>query len=247
LFAQYFNFSQILRRLNFAAMQEVTCDLASCFLCSNCVPEWKEIIAVKKQTVQVNKGRDIFREGEQVKGIYFINTGAVKVYKQWGDQKQLIIRFAKTGDILGHRGLGGSEVYPVTATTLEDTKVCFITNEFLATTLATNHFFTNKLMHFYAAELQKAEKRMRDLAHMEVKGRIADAVLELARVFGMDQNKTIAASITRQDIASYAGTTYETVFKFFTELTQAKIISTSGKSIKINKPDRLKQFAINQA
>jgi CRP/FNR family transcriptional regulator len=88
---------------------------------------------------------------------------------------------------------------------------------------------------------------MRDLAHMEVKGRIADAVLELAEVFGMDQNKTIAASITRQDIASYAGTTYETVFKFFTELTQAKIISTSGKSIKINTPDRLKQFTINQA
>lgn len=228
-------------------MQQVSCNLTSCFLCSHCLPEWKEVIAVKKKTVEFKKGKDIFREGEKVKGIYFIYTGSVKVYKQWGGQKQLIIRFAKAGDILGHRGLGGDEVYPITATALEDTRACFITNDFLETTLATNPSFTSRLMHFYATELQKAEKRMRNLAHMEVKGRIADAVLELARVFGQDKNNTIAASITRQDIASYAGTTYETVFKFFTELIQEKIISTSGKTIKINKPNKLKQFSISQA
>jgi len=228
-------------------MQQVSCNLTSCFLCSHCLPEWKEVIAVKKKTVEFKKGKDIFREGEKVKGIYFIYTGSVKVYKQWGGQKQLIIRFAKAGDILGHRGLGGDEVYPITATALEDTRACFITNDFLETTLATNPSFTSRLMHFYATELQKAEKRMRNLAHMEVKGRIADAVLELARVFGQDKNNAIAASITRQDIASYAGTTYETVFKFFTELIQEKIISTSGKTIKINKPNKLKQFSISQA
>ena len=228
-------------------MQEISCDLASCFLCSNCVPEWKDLIAVKKKTILIKKGKDVFREGEKVKGIYFINTGSVKVYKQWGDQKQLIIRFAKTGDILGHRGLGGGDIYPVTATALEDAKLCFIANEFLETTLVTNPSFTKKLMHFYATELQKAEKRMRDLAHMEVKGRIADTVLELVRVFGQDPNQTIATSITRQDIASYAGTTYETVFKFFTELTQEEIITTTGKSIKINKPDQLQRFVLNSA
>lgn len=228
-------------------MQNVSCDLASCFLCRHCIPEWKEVIAIKKTTVLVKKGKDLFQEGDKVKGIYFINTGSFKVYKHWGDQKQLILRFARTGDILGHRGLGGTDSYPVTATALEDARACFITNDFFETTLTTNPALTNKLMHFYAAELQKAEKRMRDLAHMEVKGRIADAVLELASVFGLDRNKTIEASITRQDIASYAGTTYETVFKFFTELTQEGIITTSGKTIQINQPDQLKRFIHNQA
>lgn len=98
-------------------------------------------------------------------------------------------------------------------------------------------------MHFYATELQKAEMRMRDLAHMEVKGRVAEALLELRNIFGVNHDQHIAATITRQDIASYAGTTYETVFKFFNELAEEKIITTNGKSIKINDSELLQQFS----
>jgi CRP/FNR family transcriptional regulator len=223
-------------------MQEVVCNVSSCFLCSFCIPAWKEAIALHKKTYQFKKGEEIFREGDPVKGIFFIYTGSVKVYKQWGEQKQLILRFAKEGDILGHRGLGGVVEYPIGATALEDTSACFITNDFLEATLKTNHELSYKLMHFYATELQKAEKRMRDLAHMEVKGRVAEALMELVNVFGIDKHEHIAATITRQDIASYAGTTYETVFKFFHELAEENIITTNGKSIKINDRSRLQQF-----
>ena len=228
-------------------MQEVACNVDSCFLCSFCIPAWKEAIALHKKTFQYKKGEEIFREGDPVKGLYFLYTGSVKVYKQWGDQKQLIIRFVKAGDILGHRGLGGIVNYPIGATALEDTRVCFITNDFLEATLKTNHELSYKLMHFYATELQKAEKRMRDLAHMEVKGRVAEALLELMNVFGADQEQQIAATITRQDIASYAGTTYETVFKFFNELAADNIITTNGKSIKINDREKLQQFCSKQS
>ena len=223
-------------------MQDTSCQLDNCFLCRHCIPEWKEIVALKKTTLLVKKGKQLFAEGEKVKGIFFIYSGSVKIHKQWLEDKELIVRFAKTGDIAGHRGLGATDKYPVSATALEDTKACFITNAFWEATLQTNPALTYKLMQFYAAELQKAEKRMRDLAHMEVKGRLASALLEIAAFFGLNKDKFIAVAITRQDIASYAGTTYETVFKFFTELTQDKIISTSGKSIRIHQPDKLKRF-----
>lgn len=225
---------------------QTSCDLQTCFLCSHCIPEWKEAIAVKKTTLTFKKGKQIFGEGEKVKGIFFIYSGSVKVHKQWTDEKELILRFAKKGDILGHRGLGGNDTYPIAATALEDVKVCFIPNDFLEATLKTNHEFTYRLMHFYATELQRAEKRMRNMAHMEVKGRIADALLEMTEVFGLDNDKYIAVAVTRHDIASYAGTTYETVFKFLTELSQSGIISTEGKKIRINRPEKLKQFISNQ-
>ncbi|HVZ55686.1 MAG TPA: Crp/Fnr family transcriptional regulator [Chitinophagaceae bacterium] len=220
-------------------MQPARCNLSDCFLCAHCLPEWREVIGLHKKTWKLKKGDFVIREGDPVRGIYFLYAGAVKVFTAWTGQKELILRFAKQGDIVGHRGLGGVDTYPVSARALEDSVVCFISSEFLESTLITNPSLTYRLMHFYATELLKAERRMRALAHQDVRGRIAQALLELAGQFGTDKSQYINLSIKRQDIASYAGTTYETVFKFFTWLIREKIITTSGKKIRINQPDRL--------
>ncbi len=223
-------------------MQKADCQLDRCFLCQHSIPAWKTLIALKKSTYVFKKGKKIFHEGEPVKGIYFINEGSVKVSKNWGEQKELILRFAKAGDVLGHRGFGGDLFYPISATALEDCKVCFIDNDFLETSLMANVSLCFQLMQVYAQELQKAEKRMRDLVHMEVKGRIVLSLFEILDAFGTREDGYIALPISRQDIAYYAGTSYETVFKFFTELSSKNILITLGKNIKINDRKALKAF-----
>ncbi len=221
---------------------ELPCGLDYCFLCRHCMPEWKDLTAMHKKTRLIKKGKPLFTQGEEVKGIFFIYSGVTKIHAPWTDGRDVIIRFARTGEIAGHRGLGGNAVYPVSATALEDTIACFIGNEFLELSLKANPSLTYTLMQFYAVELQKAEKRMRDLTHMEVKGRIAAALLDIRQTFGKDKDQFLALKLTRQDIAAYAGTTYETVFKFFAELIAAGIIATSGKDIRIERPEKLNQI-----
>ena len=223
-------------------MKDLTCDLAICFLCRHCMPEWKEVTATHKKTLLIKKGKALFTEGEEVKGIFFLYSGVVKIHGPWTDGREMIIRFARGGEIAGHRGLVDT-VYPISATALEDTMACFVGNDFLELSMKANPSLTYTLMHFYAAELQKAEKRLRDITHMEVKGRIAGALLDIFQTFGIDENQFLALKLTRQDIAAYAGTTYETVFKFFAELTAAGVITTSGKDIRINQPEKLTQLA----
>lgn len=225
-------------------MPKETCNLQDCFLCRNCIKEWKELIAVNKKTFLIKKGKVLFDEGDKVEGIYFMYSGLLKVHMHWIDQKELIIRFAKPGNIVGLRGIGESNTYPISATAISDAKICFIDNHFLETTLKTNPGFTLELMHYYAAELQNAEKRMRNLVHMDVKSRLIEALLDLSHLFSHQENNDI--TVNRQDIASYAGTTYETVFKFFTELLNQKIISASGKTISILQPDKLKSMIKNR-
>jgi CRP-like cAMP-binding protein len=207
------------------------------------MPEWKGVTAGRKKTLFFKKGKALFTEGKAVKGIYFLYSGVVKIHAPWVDGREMIIRFARGGEIAGHRGLGGDAGYPVSATALEDTVACFVDNEFLELSLKANPSLTYTLMHLYAAELQKAEKRMRDLTHREVKGRVAGALLDILDGSGTAADGTLALKLTRQDIAAYAGTTYETVFKLFAELTAAGVIKTMGKDIEVVRPERLAELA----
>ena len=216
------------------------CDLKSCFLCKLCLPEWLPAIAANKQTFTYKKGDLIFKEGEEVKGIYFVYTGTVKVHKKWGQEKELIIRFAKNGDIIGHRGLGKKIIYPVSGTALETTTACFIDLDFFKTTIKINNDFTVQLLMFYAEELQRSERKMSNLAHMQVKGRIAYSLLSLKNKFGVAPDGTMDIILSRQDLASYAGTTYETVFRILNEFVQEEIISIHNKKIVIHDDVQLK-------
>ena len=216
-----------------------TCDLQSCYLCKLCVPEWLPAVSSNKQNRHYKKGEQLFEEGSEVSGIYFLYKGVVKVHKRWGEDKQLILHFAKQGDMIGYRGLGNDRRYPVTATALEKSIVCFVDIRFFETTLQVNHQLTYSLMQFYANELQAAEQRMRNLAHMEVKGRIAEMLLMLQKNFGQNNEGAINISLSRQDMASYCGTTYETFFRLMNELVKDDMIQISGKSITIKLEDKL--------
>jgi CRP-like cAMP-binding protein len=219
-----------------------SCDLNSCFLCRNCLKEWLPAIETHKQNLLFKKGEIIFEEGNPVKGIYFLYKGKGKVHKRWGSEKQLILHFAKEGDIIGYRGLGNEKVYPVSASALEEVILCFIDIPFFEATLQVNHKLTYTLMQFYANELQYAEKRMGNLAHMEVKGRVAETLLMLKREFGQNLEGFINITLTKQDLASYAGTTYETFFRMINELEKEKIVRFSGKDIAILKEPKLQEL-----
>lgn len=208
------------------------CDLKSCFFCTLCLKDWLPAIESSRKTFHYKKGEVIFKEGDLVNGVYFVYKGKVKVHKQWGD-KELIIRFANQGQIFGHRGLGHNNIYPVSGTALEPTEACFIDIAFFSTTLKVNHEFLYNLMLFFADDLQESERRMRNLAHMPVRGRLAQALIALEEKFGKTAEGYIDIHLSRQDIASYVGSTYETIFRLMNEFIEEGLVEVSGKDVLI--------------
>lgn len=209
------------------------CDLKTCFLCQRCLPDWLPAVAAHKKNFEVKKGEQLFREGEPVTGIYFVFKGTIKVHKKWDAEKELILRFDRKGDIMGYLGLGDNPIYPVTATAIEPSSVCFLEIDFFESTLKVNNGLTYSLMRRMANDLHDSQKSMRDLAHMSVKARIAQAFIALRNRFGIRENGLVDLEITRQDIASYAGASYETLFKVVNEFSSRGLVELIGKNILI--------------
>jgi CRP-like cAMP-binding protein len=220
------------------------CDLQSCLMCRLVLKEWKLPVENHRKNFLVKKGEVIIKEGDPVNGIYFVNKGKVKIHKTWGD-KELIVRFASNGAIIGHRGLSTkSAIFPISATALEATSVCFIDLDFFMSTLKINSDLTFQLMMFYADELQESERRMRNLAHMSVKGRLALSIIQLKDQFGVNDRGHIDIELSRQDLAAFTGTTYETVFRMMNELVREDLISITGKAISVKDPRGLKALTL---
>jgi CRP/FNR family transcriptional regulator len=209
-------------------------DASRTFLYEHCLKEWWPALDAGRQVFRYKRGEIIFSEGDEVKGVFFLVDGVVKIHKRWADGKDLVVRFARQRDIIGHRGLSThNHIYPITATVLADTTVCYISIDLFHATLRVNPGFANAFLMFMADELMLSEQRMRDMAHMQVKGRVAKAILAIEDTFGKDTDGFVSFAISRQDIASYTGAAYETVYKLLMEFSEARMIMTSGKNIAI--------------
>lgn len=218
------------------------CDLKSCFLCRNSLPDWLSAIAHNKKNIVLKKGQTIFTQGDLVQGIYFVYDGVVKVHKNWNKDKELILRFAGKGDIVGHLGLGDGATYPVSATAVDQTMLCYIDMAFFESSLNINANLVKQLMRFFANELHQAEEKVKNLVHMPVKARIAQALLRLDEQFSTDEEGNLGIELSRQNLAAFSGTIYETLFRVVNELTAEGIVKATGKNMMICNKDALKEI-----
>ncbi len=213
-------------------------------MCRHVAEDWRKLIAISATQILLKKGEQFIKEGEPMAGVYFVNKGTVKVHKSW-QEKELIVRFASNGAIVGHRGIytdyNNENVYPISATAIEPAEVCFVDLSFFMSTLRVNSGFTFELMMFFAEELRQSEQKMRNLVHMTVKSRLALALFKLEDQFGISDDGAIAINLSKQDLASFIGTTYETLFRMITELVNQDLIEVSGKKTIIKNRDGLKQ------
>jgi len=220
-----------------------TCKHYNCFINKYCSDEWKPIITLNKTTTDYPTGATIFSEGEPVKGIYEIYHGKIKVVSSFGN-KERILCLLKQEQMLGFNGLGGNMIYPVTAITLVPSQVTFIPIDIFYKAVKANPGMALFLMGYYADQLRASNSRLKMYSITSAKGKVSSALLTIVDSFGFEKQDDTLLSFTpsRKDIASLAGTTYETVIRVLGELEKENVIRLEGKSIRVSDLSSLKKL-----
>ena len=192
-----------------------------------------------KKTLKCKKGQQFIIEGASVNGLFFILKGTVKVFRTGINGREQIVRFAKEGEIIGHKGFGTEEYYSIGAIALEDAVLCYFSKEQLQKVLLENPLFSYDMMLFYANELNRSESKVKSISQMTVRERVIDTLLYIHRKFG-DLRSFLNLPLSRKEYADYAGTTEEQVIRVFSALKKEGLITTKGKKIAIHNLQLLK-------
>jgi CRP-like cAMP-binding protein len=200
-------------------------------------------IFLNKITESFKRGSVIYKEGTRMKGFYCVQKGIVKIYKTGIDGKEQIIRFAQPGDIIGYRSVVSNEPACTTTEVLEESVLCHIPAEILIKFVKTNGEFAVELMKLICKELGEANSYITDIAQKTVKGRLAEILIHLDDDFGVDQERNLNISLTREELSNIVGTATESIIRLLSEFKTRRLIELNGRKIKILDKPGLKYIA----
>lgn len=209
------------------------CSFESEGIFKNLTSEETDILNFEKDFRQYKRGDILYQEGNRISGFFCINSGIIKVFKTGFDGKEQIIRFAKKGDIIAYRSVLSNELACTSAKVIEDCQVCFIPSEILISFIKTNSTLALDLIRLACHELGEANSFITDIAQKTVRERLAEVLLFLVNDFGLDNDKYLKISLTREELANIVGTATESVIRLLSEFKSDKLVELNGRKIRI--------------
>ena len=206
------------------------CQSRSGSVLDSCSTEELSLLDNQKSCIHYKKGQVLFHENANPLGLFCINSGKIKIYKQGSDGKDVIIRLAKSGDILGYRAMMSNTAYNSTATVIDDAVICFIPKSAFFSVLRQNERLSQSVVQLLCQLLGQAEQSLVLQATKPVRERVAEALLLLKRTYENGESP-FAIALSREDLASMVGTAAESVIRILKEFKDDGLIQTKGRKI----------------
>lgn len=191
------------------------------------------------------KGELIFREGEQSDKFFIVHKGLIKLSKVAENGKEQILRLLFQGDFFGQFALLKDENYYANAEALENTIVCTIEKKLFVDTIERNPTMAVNFINALSNRLVLADEWMSLLSLLEVEQRLARVIILFYDRIGMSENQ-FTLPISKRDLASFIGTTPETLSRKLMSFVGQQLISLKQRrDIQVVDYNKLKTLAGN--
>jgi len=204
-----------------------------------------ELLTANKTEKIYLKGDIIFREGSLPSGIFLIVEGKVKKYKLDREGREHIIYVGNEGELIGYHALLAEDRYPDSAATLEKSKIAFIPKEDFLNVLERSEVVNRRLLKALSHEFSVFANSLSVFAQKSVRERLALQLIVLREKYKLDFKPGMPVEIimSRDDLASLAGTVRENVARILGEFKQKGILGTQGRKIIVHDVKQLISIA----
>ena len=171
-------------------------------------------------------------EGDLSDSLYLILSGKVKVFLSDEEGKEVTLNMQSDGEYFGELAILDEAPRSASVITTEETKLAILSKSAFDKCMEENPAMALTVMRGLARRLRELTENVRSLALMDVYGRVARLLLEMAEE--SDDKKVIKQRLTQRDIASMVGASREMVSRILRDLSVGGYITVENKIITIN-------------
>ncbi|MFT5519734.1 MAG: CRP/FNR family cyclic AMP-dependent transcriptional regulator [Enterobacterales bacterium] len=174
--------------------------------------------------------------GDKADALYFLISGSVSVVIEDEDGRELVLAYLNAGDFFGEMGLfEGQETRSAWVKAKEESEIAEISYSKFMEINKENPDLLLRLSSQMAQRLNKTSQKVGDLAFLDVTGRVARALLELAsQPSAMSHPDGMQIKITRQELGRIVGCSREMVGRVIKSLEEQGLIDVSGKTMVVH-------------
>ena len=173
----------------------------------------------------------VLTEGEMGDALFMIQSGKVKVFIGDQDGREMILKILGPGDFFGEMSMIDKQPRSASVTALEACVFLVLSHAAFEKCVEQVPRIANMVMRILAQRVREADKKIGTLALMDVYGRVASTLLELA-VY--DNGKLmVSEKLSQQELANMVGASREMVNRILKDLSERGFISVESKSITI--------------
>lgn len=205
----------------------------------------EEVAAVARHAARRQFAKDavIFFENEPGDTLYVVAAGRVRVSILGDDGREVILSVLGPGDFFGEMALLDNDPRSATTIAAEDTELLCLSRPDFEKVMRESPTMMMALIKVLTTRLRHANQQISTLALLDVYGRVARLIVEMAQEEGrrLKDGRIAFRRSTHQEIASRIGTTRETVTRMLKDLQRQKLVHVEGKEFVVG-PDFEKAF-----
>ena len=194
---------------------------------------------------RVARGRTLFNEGDPGDALYVVTQGKIKLGRSASDGRENLLAILGPGEMCGELSLFDPGPRTATATAVTDATVLGLGHDDLQSWLTGRPEVASHLLGALAQRLRRTNEAMADLVFSDVPGRVAKALLDLARRFGVqsEDGLHVTHDLTQEELAQLVGASRETVNKALADFASRGFLRLEARAVVILDIERLSRRA----
>lgn len=207
-------------------------------------PPVLERIAQTATSMSFKQRETIYVQDDAATGLYIIESGHVKLFRQSGDRTQ-ILALLGPGDCFGADTSINDMPSPYAVSAITDVNALLICPAELMGLITDVPEFRVMVLELVSSRLRQFAALVHGLAFRDVTARLAAILVSRAKSDGQEtiNGISIPRLLSQGELAAMVGTAREVIYRTFKKFEKSGILSLSRNTILIHDPEQLAQIA----